>query len=62
MLEGYKAISEHIRSKHQLTYDHATVRSWKYTDHLPVQKARKKVYIASDVFDSWFVRTILKRS
>lgn len=61
MLEGYKAISEHIANKHRLTYDHATVRSWKYTDALPVQKARKKVYIASDVFDRWFERTILRR-
>lgn len=62
MLEGYKAIAEHIAQKHRLTFDHNTVRSWKRSDGLPIQKARRKVYIPSDVFDAWFVRTILGRA
>lgn len=62
MLEGYKAIAEHIAAKYKLTYDHATVRFWKYSDALPVQKARKKVFIPSEVFEKWFEKTILQRS
>jgi hypothetical protein len=62
MLEGYKDIAGYIATKYQLTYDPATVRGWKYKDALPVQRARKKVYIASDVFDRWFERTILERA
>jgi hypothetical protein len=62
MLEGYKDIAGHIFTRYQLRYDPATVRGWKYKDDLPVQRARKKVYIASNVFEKWFERVILQRS
>ncbi len=62
MLEGYKDIARHVFSKYKLNYEPDTVRGWKYKDALPVERARKKVYIASDVFEKWFERVILKRA